>query len=86
MRAARHATYGAYRKPVKGLHKAYVKPKGKLHHNTGAKGCLIQAAVGHGRVLVWHEVEGSWNGAAAEALYSGPLKTALRRNYPQKRA
>ena len=85
VRAARHATYGAYRKPVKGLHKAYVKPKGKLQHNTGAKGCLIQAAVGHGRVLVWHEVEGSWNGAAAEALYCGPLKTALRRNYPQKR-
>ena len=38
--AAKHATYGAYRKPGKGLNRAYVKPKGKLHHNTGAKGCL----------------------------------------------
>ena len=83
--AARHATYGAYRKPEKGLHKAYVKPKGKLHHNTGSKSCLIQAAVGNGRVMMWHEVDGSWSGAAAEKLYTGPLKTALRRNYPSKR-
>ena len=85
LRAARHATYGAYRKPDKGLHQAYVRPKGALHHNTGAKGCLIQAAVGKGRVLMWHEVCGSWSGPAAETLYTGPLKTALRRNYPKKR-
>ena len=85
LRAARHATYGAYRKPEKGLHKAYVKPKGKLQHNTGAKGCLIQAAVGNGRVMMWHQVDGSWCGRAAEALYSGPLKTTLRHTYPNKR-
>ena len=65
IRAAMHATYGAYRKPGKGLDNAYVKPKGKLHHNTGARSCLIQAAVGNGRVMMWHEVEGVWNGAAA---------------------
>ena len=86
VRAARHATYGAYRKPTKGLDKAYVKPKGRLHHNTGAKGCLIQAAVGNGRVMMWHEVEGVWCGAAAKALYTGALKTALCRNYPHKRS
>ena len=85
LRAAKHATYGAYRKPSKGLHPAYVKPKRSLHHNTGAKGCLIQAAVGHGRVMMWHEVDGSWSGRAAATLYTGPLKTALRRNYPNKR-
>ena len=86
VRAAMHATYGAYRKPCRGLSKAYVKPKGKLHHNTGARSCLIQAAVGNGRVMLWHEVEGAWSGAAAAALYTGPLKTALRRNYPNKRS
>ena len=75
VRAARHATYGAYRKPGKGLDKSYVKPKGKLHHNTGARSCLIQAAVGNGRVMMWHQVEGVWNGAAAQALYTGALKT-----------
>ena len=83
--AARHATYGAYRKPVKGLHPAYVKPKASLHHNTGAKGCHIQAAVGKGRVVMWHEIDGSWSGGAAASLYSGPLKKALRRTYPKKR-
>ena len=85
LRAARHATYGAYRKPEKGLHPAYVKPKGTLKQNTGAKGCLIQAAVGKGRVMMWHEVDGSWSGRAAAELYTGPLKAALRRNYPNKR-
>ena len=58
IRAAMHATYGAYRQPGKGLNKAYVKPKGKLHHNTGAKGCLIQAAVGNGRVMMWQSSRG----------------------------
>ena len=80
LRAVRHATYGAYRKPEKGLHPTYVKPRGSLHHNTGAKGCLIQAAVGHGRVMLWHEVDGPWSGRAASTLYTGPLQQALRRN------
>ena len=80
VRAARPANYGSYRKLDKGLDQAYVTPKGKLHHNTGAKGCLVQDAVGNGRVMMWHQVEGVWNGAAAEARYTGPLKTALRRN------
>ena len=57
----------------------------RRHHNTGAKGCLSQAAVGHGRVMLRHELDGSWSGRAAEAFNSGPLKTALRRNYPNKR-
>ena len=85
LRAARHATYGAYRKPEKGLHPAYVKPKASLQHNTGAKGCLIQAAVGKGRVMMWHEIDGPWSGRAAASLYTGPLKRALRRTYPNKR-
>ena len=70
---------------MKGLHPAYVKPKASLHHNTGAKGCHIQAAVGKGRVVMWHEIDGSWSGGAAASLYSGPLKKALRRTYPKKR-
>ena len=84
IRAAMHATYGACRQPGKGLNQAYVKPKGKLHRNTGAKGCLIQAAVEKGRVMMWHQVEGVWNGKAAEALYTGALKTVLHQNYPNK--
>ena len=85
LRDAKHATYGAYRKPSKGLHPACVRPKGSLHHNTGAKGCLIQAAVGHDRVMLWHEIDGSWSGRVATTMYTGPLKMALRRNYPNKR-
>jgi len=36
--------------------------------------------------MLWHQVEGVWNGAAAEALYTGALKTALCHNYPRKRS
>ena len=36
--------------------------------------------------MMWHEVEGAWSGAAAKALYTGPLKSALRRNYPHARS
>ena len=35
--------------------------------------------------MMWHEVDGSWSGRAAAELYTGPLKAALRRNYPNKR-
>ena len=71
LRAARHATYGAYRKLEKGLHPAYVKPKASLHHNTGAKGCLLQAALGKGRVMLWHEIDGPWSGRAAATCTLG---------------
>ena len=36
-------------------------------------------------VLMWHEVQGRWNGAAAEKMYKGPLRCALEKAYPSVR-
>ena len=84
--AAQHATYGAYRKPGKGLAGAYVKPKRTLRRNTGARNALVMAGIGCGRCLMWHEVDnGRWNGPAAAHMYQGPLATAERKSWPGKR-
>ena len=83
--AAQHATFGAYRAPGKGLTAGYVKPKKSL--KTGKKkNLLVIAAVGAGKVLMWHAVPtGRWSGQAAADVYSGPLKKALSAEYAQKR-
>ena len=85
VRAAQHATFGAYRAPGKGLTAGYVKPKKSL--KTGKKkNLLVIAAVGASKVLMWHAVPtGRWSGQAAADVYSGPLKKALGAECPQKR-
>ena len=68
--AAMHPTRGAYRCPGKGLHGAHVKPPKGLNFNPGAKSLLIVAAVGKGKLFMWHAVRKSmWNGAAAAKMY-----------------
>jgi transposase len=82
VRAAQHATYGAYRAPGKGLEGGYVKPKKTLQYNTGHANILIIAGVGGGKVIMWHNVIGGrWSGQAAADMYSGPLHNALAKNY-----
>ena len=34
---------------------------------------------------MWHVVSGSWNGAAAAAMYAGPLAAALKKTWGVKR-
>ena len=34
---------------------------------------------------MWHQVDGRWNAEAAERMYSGPLRAALKKTYPQVR-
>ena len=86
-RAAQHATWGAFRAPGKGLAAGYVKPKKTLRNGDGVKNLLIIAAVGAGKVLMWHAVEGGrWNEQAAADMYTGPLKGALRQEYPERRS
>lgn len=86
VQAAQHQTHGAYRSPGQGLDGAYVKPKKSAKVNTGAKSALIIAAVGAGRVMMWHDVpDGRWNGGAAASMYTKPLKTALLDTWGQKR-
>ena len=86
VRAAQHSTYGAYRLPGQGLTDGYVKPKGSLKNNTGARNGLILGGVGGGKVNLWTEVpDGTWNGTAAAEFYEGPLKKALAKQWPGRR-
>ena len=82
-KAAQHATYGAYRAPGQGLAQGYVKLKKTLLTNPGARNELILAAVGNGKMMMWHKCA-RWNGAAAKAMYTGPLAKALKKAYPTK--
>ena len=84
--AAQHATYGSFRSPGQGLDGAYVKPKKNAKCNTGAASALIIAAVGAGRMMMWHEVPDTrWTGQAAVDMYTGPLKKALAKAWGKKR-
>jgi hypothetical protein len=86
-RAARHATFGAFRSPGKGLSHGYVKPSKSLKHNTGAASALVQAGIVNGKVGMWYQVPGGrWSGDAAVKMYSGPLVKALKKAYPTKRS
>lgn len=83
-RAAQHATRGAHRSPGKGLSGGYVKAKKSLKGSSGGCGNgLVVAAVGAGRVTMWHQVSnGRWSGAAAAKMYAGPLSRALQASWP----
>ncbi|CAE7231400.1 F52C9.6 [Symbiodinium sp. CCMP2592] len=85
VRAAKHVTFGAYRRPGQGLCKGYVKPKeGNLRHNTGAKGVLLHVGVGAGKVISVQEVAGRWNGNSASVFYK-TLAKDLAKAWPGKR-
>ena len=85
--AARRKVRGAYRARRRVFTDGYVKPpdpKG-LKQNTGVKSVMIACAIGAGKVLMWHEVKGRWNGAAAAKMYAGPLRRALEKAHPTVR-
>ena len=85
--AAQHATYGAYRKPGKGLCDGYVKPSKQVKHNSGNGSVLVMAGVCRGRVAMWHYVAGGkWSGKAAADMYNGPLRTALAKTWPARKS
>ena len=84
--AAREGTRGAYRTAGQGLGAPYVKRGKRCHYNTGARGVMILAGVGHGKVLLWQVIDGrNWNGEVASEMYRGPIKEALAAASPKKR-
>ena len=85
--AARRTVRGAYRTRRRVFTAGYVKPKDPkaLKQNTGAKSVMVSCALGAGKVLMWHYVEGRWNADAAEKMYKGPLRAALQKAYPDVR-
>ena len=80
--AARRRVRGAYRGRKRALSAGYVKPRASLKQNTGQKGVMVTCALGAGKVLMWHVVDGQWNGRAAASMYSGPLRRSLQRGHP----
>ena len=85
--AARRSVRGVYRTRRRVSTVGHVKPPDMkaLKQNTGAKAAMITCAIGAGKVLMWHEVKGRWNGAAAEKMYTGPLRRALEKAHPSVR-
>ena len=84
--AARAGVRGAYRTVGQGLEKPYVKQSPKCKFNTGARGIVVLAGIGHGKVLVWEVIDGrNWNGDVAAEMYAGPIKAALSKACPRKR-
>ena len=75
---------GHLRRADEGLAPYCTKPKEK-HSFIGIPSATITAAVAKDRIIMWHVVPKSWNGAAAAAMYTGPLSAALKRTWGPKR-
>ena len=75
---------GHLRKPGEGTQRGFTKPRQK-HSWIGFPSVTISAAVAKDKMIMWSVVEGSWNGQAAADMYKGPLKSALRRTWGNKR-
>jgi hypothetical protein len=82
--AAQRQIRGAYRKPGEGLDQGFVASPKAQKYNPGAKSALIAVGVGGGKVRLWTEISGVWNGGAAETLYQGDLLKSLKKAYPGK--
>ena len=84
--AARAGVRGACRTAGQGLEAPYVKQSSRCKVNTGARGVMVLAGIGHGKVLVWEAIDGRhWNGDVAAEMYKGPIRTALAKACPRKR-
>ena len=79
--AARRSLRGVYRKagakPVPHL----VRQKSTVKFP--APSAMVTAAVIKGRIRMWHYIDGRWNATAAAKMYTGPLRRALKRAYPE---
>ena len=75
---------GHLRKPAEGLSNECIKPRDK-HTFMGFPSVTVSAAVAKDRVIMWHIVEKSWNGASAADMYKGPLRNALRKTWGKRK-
>ena len=74
---------GHLRKPSEGVHRGFTKPREK-HSFIGLPSVTISAAVAKDKVIMWHVVPGSWNGAAAATMYEEHLKPALQSTWGKR--
>ena len=86
--AATQKVFGAFRGcgDGDGLKAPYVRSRKDLKYNTGARGVMVLAAVGKGKVLLWEYLHKKrWSAKTAADMHSGPLAKALRKAYPCRR-
>ncbi|CAK0810004.1 unnamed protein product [Prorocentrum cordatum] len=85
--AAKRNVRGVCRKRKRDFSVGHVKPSNPkvLKQSSGKGSVTIACAIGAGKVLMWHQVVGRWNAAAAGRMYSGALQPALKRAYPSVR-
>jgi hypothetical protein len=75
---------GHLRKSSEGVVRGCTKPR--LNHSfLGIPAVTISAALAEDKIIMWHVVGKTWNGAAAAHMYSGPLKKALKKKWGEKR-
>ena len=78
--AARRCVRGAYQTRGQKPESHVIKPKPQTKFP--AKGVQVTAAVINGRIRMWEYLPKRWNGAAAAAMYQGPLLKALSKAFP----
>ena len=83
--AAKRVCRGTFRKAGEGLARGHVKPKKNLKFNTGVASLNVAAAISANRTLMFHVIDGRWNGESASDMYRNKLAPALRKAYPKKR-
>ena len=75
---------GHLRTQGEGTEVGFTKPRTQ-HSFVGMPSATISAAVAGDRVIMWHVVDTSWNGAAAAHMYQNALLPALRRTWGERR-
>ena len=76
---------GHLRTPGEGVEQGFTKPR-TAHSLIGVPSVTISALVAKNRVVMWHVVEGPWNGRKAADIYQGPMLKSLRRVWGKKRS
>jgi hypothetical protein len=74
---------GHLRKASEGIDRGFTKPREK-HSFVGIPSVTISAAVAKDKIIMWHVVPGTWNGAAAASMYEDHLKPALVRAWGRR--
>ena len=82
--AARRNVRGVYRKAGAAPEPHLVRQKSTVKFP--APSVMVTAAVIKGRIRMWDYVDGPWTAAAAAKMYTGPLRRALKRTYPEVEA
>jgi hypothetical protein len=83
--AAKRVARGAFRAEGEALTKGHVKPRRDSRPRLSTKSVMVSCAVCADKVLMWHVVDGQWNGDAAVTMYK-KLGKALRNHYGDRRS